>query len=213
MARASKKPKFEEFNNLDNCFGEWSNNKTKLSEFVNFNDHLILEIGAGKAALSLQLAHDNPKLNYIAVDKKSDRLNRPARAATEAELKNIAFLQADARTLTRYDLTGAVNEIWVTFPDPYPKKGQAKHRLVHKDFLILYKNLLTDGGVVHFKTDDNKLFDYFREVASQFKGLNIQEIKEDIPFEAEMSELNIHTHYEQVWRKMGRKIKYARFNF
>ncbi len=60
-------------------------------------------------------------------------------------------------------LGGRVATIWVTFPDPYPRDRQEKHRLAYSRMLDIYKDLLIADGKLLFKTDNDALFDYALE--------------------------------------------------
>ena len=46
------------------------------------------------------------------------------------------------------------------FCDPWPPRGQGKRRLTHRDFLETYRKVLRPGGQIHFKTDNQPLFEF-----------------------------------------------------
>ncbi|MFH1326045.1 MAG: tRNA (guanine(46)-N(7))-methyltransferase TrmB [Candidatus Falkowbacteria bacterium] len=58
-----------------------------------------------------------------------------------------------------------ITDIWITFPDPFPRKRDIKRRLTSLRFLKIYKKILTPHGLLHLKTDDLNLFEYSLETA------------------------------------------------
>ena len=80
--------------------------------------------------------------------------------ATALELKNVFFVVGDAALLPDYFAPEEVSLIYINFCDPWPPKGQAKRRLTHRGFLELYRKVLKPGGQVHFKTDNQPLFEF-----------------------------------------------------
>jgi tRNA (guanine-N7-)-methyltransferase len=215
MARNPKTPKFDIFNNLPSCFGERQNHDGKWQTyFANPDSKLTVEVGCGRAELSLELARRHRDENFIGVDKKSDRMWRPGLTASEEKLTNIAFIQTDSRELNEFFDDHCVDVVWVTFPDPYPRVKHEKNRLMNPRFLGVYKKLLKPGGVIRFKTDDNALFDYFKEeVLPKTKGLNVLMESRDLHESDLPEEYKIITTYEARWIEMGRKISFIELSF
>ncbi|MEM6997802.1 MAG: tRNA (guanosine(46)-N7)-methyltransferase TrmB [Patescibacteria group bacterium] len=158
--RVGKKPQYLEFNARANCFSEWQLHDWSLNDWLD-GSYLMLEVGAGTAKVSLEFARCNPDRQVIALDKKSDRLGKAARVAESEGLSNIAFVQSDLRELQELvDLGGRADHIWVTFPDPYPRDRQEKHRLTYTSMLDIYYQLLKSDGTLEFKTDNSDLYLY-----------------------------------------------------
>ena len=206
MSRVAKLPQYAAFNDLANCYGRFQSHQQRLDDWLG-DQQLMLEVGAGKADLSLAFAKNNSNWQVIALDRKSDRLFKAAR---RTKLTNLAFLQTDLRHLDDLaDLKGRVSLLWLTFPDPYPKKRDAKHRLTQPDFLGIYNDLLIPNGILRFKTDHQPLFNYTKQViepSSQFTvsnhSLNLHAAT-DIHQEATSL-----TSYEKQFLAAGKPIYY-----
>ncbi len=176
--RKRKLYKFSVFKRLDNCF--------ELEDWQ--SDWLpdILEIGAGRADLSLAMANQHPEQKILAIDVKADRLQAGASLAQQQKLTNLRFLRANINQLADILPTNSVETIWVTFPDPFPKAKQAKHRLVATNYLKIYQQLLKPTGKLLFKTDSLALFEfgleelvnnywYFHQLSFDLHGSNLSE--------------------------------------
>ena len=183
--------------------GKWSEN------FFQNENPLILELGCGKGEYTVELASQNPEINYIGVDIKGARLWRGAKLALEKGLKNVAFLRTNIELITQFFGPDEVDEIWLTFPDPQMRKS--RKRLTSTTFIAKYRNFLKPAGVVHLKTDSKFQYDYTREMAL----LNRFEILADTDNLYEWEHLNdtlrIRTFYEKQWLDRGITIKYLVF--
>lgn len=184
--------------------------KWKKDVFKNENP-LTLELACGKGDYTLALAQKYLNRNYIGVDAKGARIFIGAKQALEKKLPNIAFARMRIENILNFFEEGEVDEIWITFPDPFPKKGDAKRRLSAKAFLERYQKICKEGAVVHFKTDDLPLFHSTKESIDAF-GLKTLYYKEDIYASAlDFEELNIQTYYEKSHLANGRTINYLKF--
>ena len=143
---------------FDTIKGNWNEN-----QFKNENP-ITLELGCGNGEYTVGLSSLFPERNHIGVDIKGSRIWRGSSDAIEKGLKNAAFLRTSILDLEKFFDSEEVSQIWITFPDPRPKKGDAKRRLTSPRFLDIYKRLIKKGGKLHLKTDDRPLYDYTIEV-------------------------------------------------
>lgn len=192
--------------------GEKVDYKGSWSKKVFGNEHpLILELACGKGDYSLALAQRFPETNFIGVDIKGDRLWRAGKTALELNLKNIAFVRTKIEQLPLFFADAEISEIWITFPDPFPKKGDAKRRLTSPRFLAEYKKLVKPGGIVHLKTDAIDLFDYSEETIRE-EGFEFITVQRDIYGRGTATEItSIKTYYEKMHIANGRTINYLSF--
>lgn len=186
--------------------GKWS-----ASHF--HNDHPItLELACGRGEYSLALARMFPERNFIGVDIKGARIWKGAKQALDEGLENVAFLRTRIEKIEVFFGKGEIDEIWITFPDPFPRKSKANRRLPGPRFIEEYRKILKPGGWVHLKTDDPGLFDFTIENLENDPQCKIDYISYDI-YSAPLAfpELEIKTYYERMHLEAGKKIKYVRF--
>lgn len=179
------------------------------------NDHPItLELACGRGEYTLGLARRYPGRNFIGVDIKGARIWKGAKIALEEGLENAAFLRTRIEQIALFFAPGEISEIWITFPDPFLKKGKANRRLTAPGFLKGYRQLLKEDGQVHLKTDSPQLYEFTLEVLAEEPGVSLSYQNNDIyAGPLPIPELELKTYYEKMHLEDGRKIKYVRFRF
>jgi len=175
---------------------------------------ITIELACGRGEYSVALAQRFPDRNYVGVDIKGDRIWKGSSMAVELDLKNVGFLRTNILNIASFFAPGEVDEIWLTFPDPRPKKRDVKRRLTNSRFLDLYKEILAPGGIFRLKTDNTGLFEYTLEELSMRDDIEHLEHTFDVyesPLRSEC--FDIRTRYEEMFASKGEKIKYLRFRF
>lgn len=199
--------KFGIFENNQNCF---ENKDFKFSKLASKSQTVNLELAAGSADLSLGLAQRNPDQQFIAIDIKADRLASGASKASRLKLNNLKFLRTNIVDLLELIPANSIDKIWITFPDPMPKKRQQKHRLVGRNFLSIYKKILKSDGRVLFKTDDINLFHFGLEQIVKHGG-KILSLSFDLHSSALPDDYKITTTYERKFLAEGKTVNFVEF--
>lgn len=226
MARRNKLKKFNDLLSFSNVYENYDPTHPKLlanetdevdlkgkwkSEHFKNENPIVLELACGRGEYSLALAKDNPNVNYIGVDVKGARIWKGATIAREENLNNVAFLRTRIEQINLFFAKEEVDEIWITFPDPFLRKSKANRRLTSLQFLNRYKDILKKGGIIHLKTDDPTLYEFSQE---QFEACDFVEVlydKDDIYAQPlDFPELEYKTYYEKQHLEKNRKIKYIK---
>ena len=179
------------------------------------NDHpIILELGCGKGEYTLHLATQNPDKNFIGIDIKGARFWRGAKTALEKNLENIAFVRVQIKMIDTIFSADEVAEIWITFPDPQIKFKRSKHRLIHPEFLNLYRQILKTEGSVHLKTDSEFLYGYTLGLMHS-PAYRLRYSHHDIYNNpnAPRSAVAVQTFYEKIFLEQNKPITYIQFQF
>lgn len=175
---------------------------------------ITVELACGRGEYSVALAGRYPGRNYVGVDIKGDRIWKGSTLALEQGLTNIAFLRTNILAIESFFAAGEVDEIWLTFPDPRPRKRDIKRRLTSPRFLEMYKRIMRPGAVFRMKTDNTGLFAYTLEtlsVRSDITGLASTADVYQSPLREECHD--IRTRYEEMFSSEGETIKYLHFSF
>ncbi len=181
---------------IDKLKGLWSNK-------FNNNNPIHVEFGTGRGKFITTLAKQNPDINYIAMEIKEEVLLKAVEKADEANLKNILFIWGNVNSILDYFDKGEVSRVYVNFCDPWPKTRWSKRRLTHSNYLNKYREILNHDGEIHFKTDNQDLFEFsLNEIASNdwlLKNISLDLAKnENIE--------NVTTEYEDKFMSQGMKI-------
>lgn len=185
------------------------------SDYFKNEDPIVLELGCGKGEYTVGLAKHFPQKNFIGVDIKGARMFIGASEAREQKMENVAFLRTKIDFIVDYFSEGEVDEIWLTFSDPQPKKP--RKRLSSPLFIERYRKILKPGGIIHMKTDSDILFEYTEEQIKE-NGYECLELTWDLygslpeTIDPQTRDIfHIKTHYEQLFTAKGSVIKYCKF--
>lgn len=174
------------------------------------NDHpIVLELGCGKGEYTVGLGKLFPEKNFIGVDIKGARMWNGAKESLQAGMTNVAFLRTTIELIAHFFAPGEVAEIWLTFPDPQMKK--VNKRLTCTRFMQLYRQILTDDGIIHLKSDSLFMYTYTDAMVKANKYPVL--VQTDDLYHSGLADdiLSIKTYYEQQWLERGMNIKYIRF--
>jgi tRNA (guanine-N7-)-methyltransferase len=175
--------------------------KGKWNALFNNNNPIHIEIGMGKGRFIMQMALENPDINYIGIEKYSSVLLRALEKRKEIELTNLYFIRYDAEYLTDIFAGDEIARIYLNFSDPWPKDRHAKRRLTSKEFLRKYDECLKKEGEVVFKTDNRPLFDFSLEEV-KFAGWELKDVTYDL-HNSEYLPGNVMTEYEERFVSEG----------
>lgn len=189
--------RFEEFR-----FGGWR------EVFQNENP-VRVEYCSGNGEWILEKARLHPEVNWVAVEIKFERVRKIWAKKKNRGLENLLVVCGEGcATTSHYFPKNSVSEIFINFPDPWPKRVHAKHRLIKDTFVQeMWKTLCVDGSVT-FVTDDPT---YSEEMISHM-GRNPG-------FRSSLEAPHYTNHYpdygssffEQLWRDKGKDIRYHHF--
>lgn len=161
------------------------------------------EFGGGKGRFIIAMAEKYPNINFIMVDAVPEVALKAVERAEKHLLPNLRIIQIDLRFALNYFEVGELDQIYLNFSDPWPKKRHYKRRLTYRDFMSIYKKILKEDGWIHFKTDNRGLFEFsLNEFAAL--DLKMRHISLDLHKNHEFE--NIMTEYEQKFSSLGHPI-------
>ncbi len=172
------------------------------------NDNPVyLEYCSGNGQWICEKAKEHPENNWVALDLRFDRCRKTWKRLHREKLANLYILCGDARILTRYYIPKkSISKIFINFPDPWPKRRHAKHRLTQEPFLQDMAEVLLDRGVVTFVTDDFAYKEEMQEALSKSPN-----------WEALVNSLNPPDYgpsfFSDLWKKRGRDIYLMQYEY
>lgn len=174
----------------------------KWQDVFGNSNPIHIEIGMGKGQFIINLAKQNPNINFIGIEKYDSIIARAIEKVNE-DIPNLKFIRMDAININEV-FKKEINLIYLNFSDPWPKKKQAKRRLTSKTFLEKYDQIFKNVKEIKLKTDNDLLFASslisLSDYGYKFTLVSLDLHNSDIP--------NIMTEYELKFALKGAKIKY-----
>ena len=112
---------------------------------------LWVELGCGKGKFTAETAQANPDVLLIAVERCREAMVVAMEKARDLGLNNVFYIDMDVAGIEDIFAPGEIDRLFINFPDPWPRKKNAKRRLTHRAFLDKYCRVVREGGELHFK--------------------------------------------------------------
>ena len=126
-----------------------------------------LEIGFGGGEHLLAQARANPDVGLIGCEVFEDGIVKVLSAIDTQPARNIRVCAEDAREVLRWLPAGAVERVFILFPDPWPKKRHVKRRLINRRLIDELARVMAAGGELRIATD---IGDYLRTLLLALQG-------------------------------------------
>ena len=176
--------------------------KGKWRELMPGCEALWVEVGCGKGKFTAETAQANPDVLLIAVERCREAMVVAMEKAKGMGLKNVYFIDMDVAKIEEIFDGGEMDRLFINFPDPWPRKKNAKRRLTHRGFLDKYCRTVREGGEIHFKTDNAPLFEFSVEEFAAC-GLQVNNLTRDLHANGIVG---IMTGYEEKFHALGTPI-------
>lgn len=170
---------------------------------------VVVEYCSGNGTWIASKAAANPHINWVAVEMKFDRVRKVWSKIKNLGLNNLIVIYGEAHATTRqYFKDDSISDVYINFPDPWPKKRHFKNRLIQPEFASELSRILKEGKSLTFVTDDVPYSEWLIEVMSTQNDFTS---KYPEPFFL-TEEPNYGTSYfDELWRSKGRTIRYHCF--
>ncbi len=163
---------------------------------------LWVEVGCGKGKFTAETAEANPDVLLIAVERCREAMVVAMEKAQSMGLTNVFFIDMDVALMEECFAAGEIDRLFINFPDPWPRKKNAKRRLTHRTFLDKYCRVVRENGEIHYKTDNAPLFAWSVEEFAAC-GLEVKNLTNNLH---ENGIVGIMTGYEEKFHSLGTPI-------
>ncbi len=144
---------------------------------------VTLEIGCGHGHFLTAFAEQHPQVNCIGIDLVSRRIRKANAKRDKRGLDRLLFIKADVREfLMAWPERLVLNDVFILFPDPWPKKKHVKNRILQPALLDDLARFSSDDTRLHFRTDHEQNFAYGLQVIASHAAWRIDD-ELDWPFE------------------------------
>lgn len=169
------------------------------------NDHpIIIEYCSGNGQWISQKAIEHPQFNWIAVEKQFDRAKKIWLNKKTHNIENLFIICGEGNTFTHQFIeSNTIDEVYINFPDPWPKTKHAKHRIMSEIFKNQLHRILKNSGKVVIATDDLPYLN--KSLALMNSAFFLKDLIENPSTYG-------NSYFSTLWQSKGRKIYYAEFS-
>ena len=202
---------------LEGACRNWAFNEERALKFKGFwrekgfnkpsSCQLHLEIGSGTGLHFSRLCSRQPEALFLAMEWKYKPLIQTVKRFRKQGCENARGLRYNGAFLENLFAEEELNNVYIHFPDPWPKSGQKKHRLINETFAKKLYKLQRKNSFLEFKTD---WAEYSRLALSAFKkaGYRVKKISENLYGEVDQPSFEDLTQFELIFVKKQTPINF-----
>ena len=176
----------------------------KLNKLFLSPNNVTLEVGFGNGDSLLEMAIQNPNLNFLGIEVYEAGVGRLINEASKNKLTNLKIIKEDAVEVLNNNIPDdSISHFQLFFPDPWHKKRHHKRRIVQTSFLDLLTKKLKNNGIVHIATDWENYAEHIMETLeshSHFKNCAGDHIYSERPEQRPL------TKFENRGQKLGHGV-------
>lgn len=159
---------------------------------------IVLEIGIGAGMHAMEWATAHPLKTLVGIERTTKCLGLLARQAVGPAIPNLYALRADAVNWVTHNVPeNSLEQIFILYPNPYPKSKQGNLRWHNMPFMGFLKTRLKPDGVLTLATNKKDYCDEAAKVMPSSWQMPLQEIRVlDSTFPP-------RTHFEKKYLERG----------
>lgn len=194
------KNKEEIITNSSYIISDYKEYKGKWNEVFQNDNPIHIEIGMGMGKFIVNMAINNPDINFIGIEKQDNVLAR-ALPNIPSDIKNLRVLRLNALEIDEV-FDNEISLLYLNFSDPWPKVRHNNRRLTSTIFLNKYEKIFKNNKIIELRTDNESLYTYSIETLSSY-GYSLSEVTFDLN---SYLPNRITTEYEDKFINKGNKI-------
>ena len=181
-----------------------SNAPWSLAKEFGRSAETVVEIGFGMGTSLVNMAKDNPHLNYIGIEVHKAGVGSLVADLHDHQLSNVRIAAHDAVEVLQTQIEdNSLSGVQIFFPDPWHKKRHHKRRLIQPEFIHLLVKKIKQAGFIHCATDWQEYAEHMLEVLSAEPALCNQQLAGDYSPRPESRPL---TKFEQRGERLGHGV-------
>lgn len=169
---------------------------------------MLLEVGFGSGHFLVDLAQKRPSANLLGIEISLPSIEKAQRKVKTAALTNVRLVQSNARyVLQALCEQESISEVYINFPDPWPKANHHHRRLISLDFFHLLATRMKSNGRIEIATDHA---DYVTVITEALEATPYFSSRLSSTCVTEDSS-RLRTKYEQIALDEGRTCYYYKW--
>lgn len=171
---------------------------------------ISIEFCSGNGDWIIEKAKKSPDSLWVAVEMQFERVRKIWSKMRNQGVENLLIVCGEALTFAKYYLNEhSVDEIYVNFPDPWPKDRHAKHRLIQKPFADELSRIVKERGKATYATDDAP---YSRQMIQVMLDHPKWKSSLNKPYYEKNWQDYGESWFKNLWKEKGRDFYYMVFN-
>ncbi len=195
--------KIENHTNIWSDEAKMQSMKGKWKEFFK-KEKLMLEIGTGMGNFFCNYAAAHSDIGCVGIELKFKRLYRTYEKSATKGRKDVILLKVFGQKIVEIFASWEVDELYLLFSDPWPKKWHHKNRVIQDDFLWDAASVLAQDGTFLIKTDEASYATWIEEHLLRSPYFTFQKTSDEDPDKRPSPENS--TEFETMGRRDGSKI-------
>ena len=164
---------------------------------------VIVEIGFGMGAATLELAEKYEDYNFIGIEVHPPGVGKLLDEIERRGIDNIKVIYYDAVSAMEQMIPDdSLEGVHIFFPDPWPKKKHHKRRIIQPEFAGMVARKLRQGGYLYVVTDWE---DYAWHIVNILSGIDC--LKNSCEVFAPSVPWRPHTSFEQKGKAKNHLIR------
>ncbi|MDA9654876.1 hypothetical protein N9T15_00290 [Pelagibacteraceae bacterium] len=143
-------------------------NIDEMLESLKVKKKIVLEVGFGGGENLLNMIEGDEESYYIGCEPYLNGMTNFLINLDKKYYEIVKVFKNDVRVLLYHAPKSFFNNIFILFPDPWPKQRHRKRKMINKENAELLVDKLKNKGKVYLATDVEK---YFFEMVDVFNNL------------------------------------------
>lgn len=181
----------------------------KSEEIFSSDYPVCIEYCSGNGAWIAERAKSESTVNWVAVERKFDRTRKIWSKVKNFKLDNLFMICGEGLNATsEYFPSDCIEGVFINFPDPWPKRKHARHRLIQPRFVEELLRILKTDKLLTIVTDDPA---YSASLVKVMKGIAGFDSIFEAPHYVNDYPGYGSSYFEELWRQKGKEIRYHVF--
>lgn len=187
------------------CFDRRDEEEREIARLVEKAGRIVCEIGSGSGNHLIARARGAAGASCFGFELRYKRAVRTIEKAEKQGVQNVFVLHERGQMIERFFPPGSVDQLYINFPEPWPKERWKKHRLFSSEFLSRIERVLRANGILAVKSDHQQYFSAFLQMVEASPALQVEHATDDL-YQSAFAAENIPTEFELLFRAKGMPI-------
>jgi tRNA (guanine-N7-)-methyltransferase len=152
-----------------------------LGKIFSSVQEIWLEIGFGGGEHLATVAEQNPEISFIGAEAFMNGVASFLQFRSEKSLNNVRIFPDDVRLLLQELPDHSIQNVFILFPDPWPKKKHHKRRIVNPKVIQALSRIVKKGGEIRLASDVPEYIEHMKRVFEPISEFHLNFCNQEKP--------------------------------